>query len=409
MNFSIRSALVLSLMLSACAFKEPQKAPGAPSPVIVAGPRLSFDFDAPSGAPLPLTMERGISAHGDSDYLGDSPFLLPESVPTVLHGKIFIPGYNPKRTPTIHFNLQAGGSNKVFTGELTQIDNDSSKESLHFELPIPKEISEINSEVLIEGDIEILTDAIKRQSSKVRFSFLTPPSKVKATHFVPGVFEKRFGPISDVLRSFRSSTFSADLVQVIQISSASTQDVVVSIPFQIQAQVRAYFQKLESDKKYCHESVVKKPFDDLMSEEVFLIPLEDGVAANWESFVANGKVNGAYDRKLAAGSSLVLGVYSSGIKIQHLAAGSYSRPMPTDAEITSSCDFYCGYRDKMGPIRDDAYLHVTPELDSYWAARGRQDLINACHAAGICSSTSRRRKYNDGWFGAEAIEKTERT
>ena len=388
MKFEIPVALVVTLLLNACAFKEPQKAPGGAPPVSAPGPRLSFDFDGPGGALAPQTMERGISAHGDGDYLSDSPFLLPEVLPTVLHGKIFIPGFNPKRTPSFRFNLQAGGSNKVFTGELTQVDNDASKETIRFELPIPKEISEITSEVQIEGDIEILSDGIKRQSSKVHFSFLTPPSKLKATHFVSRNFEKQFGPIADSLRAFRSSTFSANLVQVIQISSSSIQDVVVSIPFQIQAQVRAYFQTLESDKKYCHESVIKKPFDDLMAEDVFLIPLEDGVGANWESFVASGKVNGTFDRKLTPGSSLTLGVYSSGIKVQHLAAGSYSRPMPTDAEITSSCDFYCGFRDKMGPIRDDGFIQVNPQIDSYWAARGRQDLINACHAAGICSSTS---------------------
>lgn len=226
-----------------------------------------------------------------------------------------------------------------------------------------------------------LYDSNNLEIEHFEMTLFTPPSHVQIEQVPLAQFEASHPPIHTNLKTLRTLRDRIELLQVLKISNRSPLPVLVDLPVQPQGTLSFHVTETAIHPERCSYTARTEEREDILSERLFLIPLEENMPARFSDFIIQSIMDQKFSVSLLSGEEKLVGLYAEGPEVIDLLATPFASQSVRHENVVASCTAVCP---DTGPAWDS---ERTPTL--HWMGLGSPGHSHSC------ALQSQRRGGND--------------
>ena len=354
MNWQKMMIVLTSIQaLGGCAF-DPQPHQGeAPKPVdpasnVVSVARVQWGEKEGQRGIYESDVSRPVLKEGGpEDFRLGHPVTVPATVPSSIGVQVQLPIAEQPLSIAADAVLNAEeGALKALTVENPEVAKADIGTSIRLQLSGLKEILTADRESRAFVKLTISNAETHRLLATLRLIVMTPPSDIELTGMK--VSELPDPSLSPLLK-LETMRMRLDLVQVLKIKNTSPSPVEVALPLIPTGKVAAHFHRLDLSQRMCSYSVNRVDWDEVYTEQVYLLPLSPEIKEGFEPFI-----NARMEEKLLRLSFLpgevkLVGVYGLGAKVSDLMVQGPTHSAPSSVSVVTNCRSRCTVAVNQGP------------------------------------------------------------
>jgi len=146
------------------------------------------------------------------------------------------------------------------------------------------------------------------------------------------------GDVRDVdLKKFTAPEMRLDLLLVLKLKNNNVARTEFQLPGELKGSLRKFFKRHDFAERHCKTDFGTVEWTDTYTARYFLLPLDEGVARDWISYLSDAERVETLD----PGEERLLGVYGSGPQVASFSDNGAPFHRPSTAQVVKSCNRVC--------------------------------------------------------------------
>jgi hypothetical protein len=348
---------VLTSSFTGCAFRESETPSNAAGEV---GPKPAVVMRIKGGE----RAERIVSVR-ESTWSTSYPFFLPAEPAASIALEVQIPSASLA-------NARLVTAEATFGTEVRSIAVDWTPRSGGVLLTFPSFAEGLTRDQAIQVPLEIhfWSDGVTEE--KLLVEFRTPPGAPMIKQTPLHEWKARGRVLPKGVDRLVSASFNLSLLQVIEVSHSSDLAEQVLFPLQTSGKLVSPSNRITVQQAFCSSVVNRQPFDDVLSESLYLLPLVEGLESSFMTYLDSGARTNQTKLAVRARETVLLGLYGSGDRAASVTEQGFKPVHFETLQVVQSCKTRCGSLDG----RDMSYWNG--QAASHWQTQGFPGLSQSC-------------------------------